>query len=141
MAGRGASAHSIREVRTQLKSLGATSFQLAKQEIAELARVLLPTEHLEAFMFGYYDAGYALLVATNARVLFIDKRFYNLKVEDIPYNTISSVEYHLGFAFGTAKIYTRAQNFNIWWVKKRDLMNFCDYVDGQMLSNQSRDAA
>lgn len=128
----------VQEVRTQLRAVGASSYQLAKQEIVELAKLLGHSENIQAFMYGFYDAGYGMLVATNRRILFIDKRFYNLKVEDIPYAVVNSVEYHLGFFFGTAKLYTRAQNFYFWWVKKRDLLNFCEYVDGKMLEAQRR---
>ena len=123
-------------VKQQLRDAGATLYEIAKQETVELARILFDDEKIEAFMYGYYEAGFGLLVATNKRIIFVDKRFYNLKVEDIPYNTVNSVEYHLGIFFGVGKIYTRAQNFNFWWVKKSNLMNFCNFVDMKMYKSQ-----
>ena len=43
------------------------------------------------------------LVATNKRLIFVDKGFVvGLKVEDFPYDKISSIQYETGILMGTA---------------------------------------
>lgn len=63
-------------------------------EIAELATILLPDEEIFECVNGWYEGGFALLCATNVRVLLIDKKpFKFLNVEDVRFDTINQIDY------------------------------------------------
>jgi hypothetical protein len=127
----------IREVKLQLASLGATSNQLRKPEISELPKVLFEQEQIKAFVMGFYDGGYGMLAATNIRLLFVDVMpFGRVKIDDIPYNNVSSVEMQLGIFFGSTTVYTRPNTFHFWWLNKNNVHDFNEYVELQMLKHQ-----
>jgi hypothetical protein len=56
----------------------------------ELPSILWKDEHIERLVQGSYGGGTGLLVSTNKRLVFVDKGMTKLKVEDFPYDKISS---------------------------------------------------
>ena len=96
-----------RDVKLQLVKLGATPSQLKRPEVAELSKILYENEIIEAFILGYYDGGYGMMVATNIRVVFIDiTPFGRLKIDDIPYGSVNSVELQIGMFFASVSLFT-----------------------------------
>ena len=70
---------SAESVNEQLKKVGFNINALAnKAELRELPNIILPDEEIFECTNGYYEGGFALLVATNIRVLLVDKKPLNL---------------------------------------------------------------
>lgn len=82
------------DVRRQLKAIGADYRFLGRYEIRELPKILFDDEYLVHVVFGRYAGGFALLVATNQRVLLIDKKPLYLTLEDIRYDMISDMVFN-----------------------------------------------
>jgi hypothetical protein len=81
-------------IREQLKSIGFKQNGWGRAEISELPRIILPNEEIYECVNGYYEGGFALLVATDIRVLLIDKKPLNyLTVEDMRFDMISEMDY------------------------------------------------
>lgn len=83
----------MEEVLNQFRRLGVKPSFLARGEINELPNILVPHERLQHVVMGWYDGGLALLVATNHRLLLIDKKILFLTVEDLRYDMIAEVKY------------------------------------------------
>lgn len=81
-------------VKQQLQSIGADYQFLGQAEIRELPKVLFEDEYLKHVVFGRYSNGFALLCATNQRVLLIDKKPMYLTLEDIRYDMISDMMFN-----------------------------------------------
>ena len=82
-----------------------------KREVSELPTILMNDEIIEKVNSGILDegkgaSGNGLLIATNFRVIFIDKPTlgFGIKMEDFPYDKISSVSVKTGFLKGVLKI-------------------------------------
>ncbi len=81
-------------VESQLRKIGFGSSRVNKAEIRELENILLPHEKLYECVNGYYDGGVALLVATDIRVLLIDKKPMGfLNVDDVRFDMVSDIDY------------------------------------------------
>lgn len=127
----------MREIKLQLVALGATKSQLSKPEIKELPKVLFENEVIKAFVLGFFDGGYAMLAATNLRLLFVDVMpFGRVKVDDIPYNMVASVEMQFGIFYGSITVFTRPNSYRFWWLNKNNVHDFNEYVELQMLKHQ-----
>ena len=95
------------EVKRQISSLNGAERLLGRKEIKELPSILWDDEQVEHLVQGYYNRSSGLLVATNKRLIFIDKGWLvGLRVEDFPYDKISSMQYKTGFLMGEITIYT-----------------------------------
>lgn len=83
-----------KQLEDQLKRIGCNYRFWARPELRELARVLLPGETLEQCVIGTYEGGFALLAATDQRVLLIDKKPMYLTLEDVRYDMIVEIDFN-----------------------------------------------
>lgn len=83
--------HAIDE---QLKKIGFNSYGWGRTEVRELPNIILPDEEIFECVNGIYEGGFALLIATNIRVVLIDKKPMNyLTVEDLRFDMINEIDY------------------------------------------------
>ena len=79
----------------------------SRREIQELPNILWDDELPEQCVTGKYHANSGILVATDRRMLFVDKGLLGqLKVDDFPYDKISSLESNRGILAGSIVIHT-----------------------------------
>jgi hypothetical protein len=85
---------SAKSVREQLKSISFNYHAWGKAEVDELPNILLPDEKIFECVNGIYEGGFALLCATDVRLLLIDKKpFKFLTVEDLRFDMITEIDY------------------------------------------------
>jgi hypothetical protein len=107
-----------KEIIDQLKKLNFNYKGWGRSEVSELPHIILPGEEIYECVNGAYDGGFALLVATNVRVLLIDKKPLNyLTVEDMRFDMISELDYNhrligadINIASGGKNLYFRSYN-------------------------------
>lgn len=125
------------QIHSQIKTLDDFESFLGRKEIKELPNILWEDESLLNIIQGTYNDGIGILVATNKRLVFIDKGlFYGLKVEDFPYDKISSIQYETGLVFGKLTIFTSGNKAVITDVTKSKVRSFGDEVRAR-ISNLS----
>jgi hypothetical protein len=85
---------SMQSVEEQLKKLKFNMHAWGRAEVRELPHILMPGEQIHECVNGMYEGGFALLVATESRVLLIDKKPLNyLTVEDLLFDMINELDY------------------------------------------------
>ncbi|HEY1645000.1 MAG TPA: PH domain-containing protein, partial [Candidatus Saccharimonadales bacterium] len=83
----------VKSVEDQLKKLRFNK-GWNKPETDELAAILLPDEQILECVNGWYEGGFALLCATNIRLLLVDKKPFNfLNIEDLRFDMINQIDY------------------------------------------------
>ena len=93
-------------IQAQLQRLSDVSRLLGRKEIKELPNILWDDEEVQDVVQGFYSGGNGILVATDRRLVFVDKgMIYGFKVEDFPHDKISSLQYETGLMFGTITIF------------------------------------
>lgn len=104
------------EVEKQLKRIGCNYTFWGSTEITELPNILMDGEQIAQAVNGYYEGGFGLLVATNLRVLIIDKKPFTMNVEDLRYDMITEVTYGARIITSTMHISlpTRTMYFSSW---------------------------
>lgn len=119
----------LNEIQAQIKNLGGFETFLGRKEIKELPSILQEDEKVENIIQGTYNNGNGILVATNRRLVFVDKGFlFGLKVEDFPYDKISSIQYETGILMGKLTIFTSGNKAIIDNVIKAKVRVFGDSV-------------
>jgi hypothetical protein len=85
---------SAESVEKQLKRLKFNVHGWGRSEVRELHRIVMEGEEIYECVNGMYEGGFALLVATDSRVLLIDKKPLNyLTVEDLRFDMINELDY------------------------------------------------
>jgi len=129
-------------VESQLVKLGFNFHSwVNRAEIRELPNILLPEEEIYECVNGYYEGGFALLVATNVRVLLIDKKPLNfLTVEDLRFDMINQMDYshrmmgaQISISVGSKNLRFRSYN----QARLRKLINHVQHCIAEIKRRQS----
>ncbi len=83
-----------RDVRKQLRRIGADYHFWGVAELRELPHILFENEQIRHIINGRYSGGFATLCATDIRVLLIDKKPLFLTMEDVRYDMVSDVMFN-----------------------------------------------
>lgn len=105
-------------VDAQLKKLHYNRQGWGHGEVNQLADILLEGEEIYELVNGIYEGGFAMLVATDIRMLLIDKKPLNfLTVEDLRFDMISELDYshrligaHVNVSAGSKNLKFRSYN-------------------------------
>lgn len=127
---------SLEEVKQQLSALDAWSARLGRKEITELPKILWEGEQIRGAIQGAYNNRLGLLVATDRRLIFIDKGWVSLKVEDFPYDKISSIQYQLGWVFGEITVFASGNRAEIKQLAKDQTRPFAEKVRNMISGGQ-----
>jgi len=124
------------DIEQQLLNVGINSKSTiwGRKELKELPNILSSDEKVKGVITGFYNGGSGILVATDVRLIFIDKGLlYGLKTEDFGLDKITSVQYEGGLLLATIKIMASGNIAKIENVEKSLGKNFSEMVR-QLLS-------
>ena len=97
---------SMQVIDKQLATIGADFHLWGRAEKNELQHILVDGEQITHCLNGRYEGGFAMLCATDRRLLLIDKKPFYLTVEDVRYDMISEVDYSHRLINATVSICT-----------------------------------
>lgn len=120
---------SLESIKAQLRFIGAGKFILARGEIRELPGILWDDEQILKVAYGIHEGGTGLLLATDKRLLFVDKRFFHLRCDEIPYDFIMGAKFKLGMFTGTLIIPSRVSDLELKGIPKRQAREFAEFID------------
>lgn len=116
-------------IEARLGELGFRASRWFKAEIHELQHILMNDENIVALACGRYFGSFALLVATDQRLLLIDKRVFFMTIEDTRYDMISEIDFNIQTYAANLTVYTMNKTHKFTSVKyKRQLRELTTYV-------------
>lgn len=119
----------LEEVKTHIRSLEGTSKLLERKEIKALQGILGDGEIIKRLVQGSYGRRNGILVATNERLIFVDKgALFGLGIEDFTYDRITSIQYKVDSTFGIITIFTPENRIDIQQVEKEQAISFSKYA-------------
>jgi hypothetical protein len=120
---------------TELKALGVSSFGLMYSEMNQLADILHDNEVLKGVVYGRYTDGFAVLAATDRRVLFIDKKPLLLKADEITYGLVGGVSFGKVGPLATVTLHTRIGDYKIKTLNFVSAQYFIDFIEERCLEH------
>jgi hypothetical protein len=124
---------SYQKVHDQFKALQMNPDGWGHTEVKELCNILSTDEVVEAAVNGYYEAGFALLVATKHRVLIVDKKPLNyLTVEDMRFDMINEFDYQHRLLGAQIKINSGSKVLHFTSLNQVRLRRVMSYVQHRM---------
>jgi hypothetical protein len=120
-------------VEKQLKKINFNYHAWGRTEVNELPNILLPDEKIYEVVNGYYDGGFALLVATNVRLLLVDKKPLNyLTVEDMRFDMINELDYSHRLLGAKISISAGSKNLSFTSLNQARLRKAINHVQHEM---------
>ncbi|MDB5168699.1 MAG: hypothetical protein JWO41_55 [Candidatus Saccharibacteria bacterium] len=124
---------SKQSVEKQLKRIHFNHLSWGTSEVQELPNILLPDESILECVNGIYEGGFALLVATDMRVLLIDKKpLKYLTVEDLRFDMISEIDYSHRLFGARINISTGSKNLKFNSFNQPRLRSLIGHVQNHM---------
>jgi len=124
-----------------LKELNIDNYSsfMGRMEIAELPKILSTNEKMFNIIQGRYNGGNGILVATNRRLIFIDKSLLRLKVTDFPLDKVGSIQCDTQMFGAMIKIQNSGNNSaKITQVKEDMARKFCQTVNDKIAESKEQ---
>lgn len=126
------------EIMQDVRNIGADSYDILLPETHCLAMVTEPDEPIVGIVYGRYRQadgriiGRGALVATDRRVLLVDRKPVYIKVESLTYDVISGVSLTwIGF-MGTVTLHTRTGDTHLRTFNQRCATIFVDAIESRL---------
>ncbi len=108
---------------------------LFSREKSIIPKILQENEEVHTYIKGRFNKSIGLLVSTNQRLIFIDKKpFWGLKVVDFYNKKVSAVVYETGLLTGSLYITAENEKATIDFVKKIELIAFAEDLKSRIFS-------
>lgn len=134
----------VQDLKTQLRTVGATSFGLRKFASKYLAHLLHQGEIIRGVVYGRYVSGEGLLkwtegmlVATDRRILFIDRKPGYETFQELTYDVVSGVQKIFAWPFSAVTLFTRIGNFSLRYANPKCIDIFIHYIEKRRLESFS----
>lgn len=124
-------------VKRELKAAGTTAYGLIKQEARYLPRIIHPNETIGGVVYGRVDGSSAMLIATNLRVIFLDRKPGFTHSEEITYDVVAGVTYNQQGQFAAVTLHTRLGDFGMRYVNLKAAGQFVKFVEKRQLEHES----
>ncbi len=130
------SKHQARVLK-ELQDLGMSRFALSTLESMYLPHIIRTNEHIGGVIYGRHKVGFAMIVATDRRIIFLDKKPLYVNEDEINYAVVSGVSYcHAGFG-STITLHTRITDYAIRTYNQKCAETFIEYIESRCLENQN----
>lgn len=124
------------EINKVLRQLGAVMYDFWLPETHALPFIIGPDEKINGIVYGRYKRGGAepsvgrgALVATDSRILLVDKKPLFLKCDELSYKVVSGVTYTRVGPAGTVTLHTRAGDIEIRTLNQNCAHKFVESIE------------
>lgn len=131
-----------RRIRQELKQSGVTAYGLHKFATRYLPHILHEGEHVNGAVYGRYTAGTGMLnweegmlVATERRIIFLDRKPGYETTDELTYDVVSGVQKSYAWPFASITLHTRLGDYTIRFANKRCIDAFMHYVEKRRLES------
>lgn len=129
-------------LKTALQQLGADRYDLSLPETRLLPLVLKPAEQIQGIVYGRYRyckpdetiASRGALVATDRRVLLLDRKPLFVHCDEIAYRVVSGIAYSRVGLAGTVTLHTRIGDISLHTFNKRCARDFSEAIETRLFS-------
>lgn len=119
-----------RRVRDELINAGVSRYGLLKLESRYLPRIIHPNEHIEAVAYGITPKNFsAMLVATDRRIIYLDKKPGYTISDEIRYEMVAGVGYNVFRNRAAVVLHTRLGDYPLRFVSVKAAEKFVHYIE------------
>lgn len=132
-------AHLLRSpehVLQELRSVGVTSWGLGHAACHSLQRIMHADEHVLGAVYGYRNTVFALLAATDRRVLYINKWLLVTNKDEVSYEVVFGVTHNQSMFGTTITLHTYIATYSIFTFNSSCAERFVQYIESRCLEHR-----
>lgn len=127
------------EVLKQLTTLGLRFRFFGRREVKELSNIINQGEQIRHCVYGGYEGGTGLLVATDRRILLIDKRPFFVNIEDFRYEMLNDVYFAGRLLSASVNLHTGSKELRFTSPADARLRRLYSYTQDQISRSRRLD--
>lgn len=120
-------------IRSDLQRLGVSNWGLWHSEAAYLPHVIHPNESIEGIVYGFRGSDFVYLVATDRRIVYINKMPLFSTEQELSYENVAGVRLEHAFMGVAVTLLTKTEDFHILTFNKASAQTFADYIETRCL--------
>ncbi|HRJ06075.1 MAG TPA: PH domain-containing protein [Candidatus Saccharibacteria bacterium] len=121
-------------IREELEELGVSRLGLATMEAQYLPNLVDADEHIGGIVYGLYPEGFAVLVATDKKIIFLDKKPLFINEDEITYDVVSGISVEHAGIGSTVTLHTRIKDYPIRAYNSKCIHNFVRFIESKCLA-------
>lgn len=121
------------DILEELRQVGMGRVGFMYSEVKMLPQTLHPNEHIRAVVHGRHEGGYAILLATDNRVIFLDKKPMFVKSDELSYDIVGGVNFSRSMLAGSITLHTRIGDYTLKTRNYKAAERFRDYIEERCL--------
>ncbi len=121
-----------KRVKDELAKAGMTSYGQHKMASRYLPNVIDEHEHIEAVVYGHAGVGLAMLVATDRRILYVERRPLFTSTDELSYEVVVGIRYIKAGLLPAIELHTRMGNYTLTYVSPAPAQSFIKYIEGRI---------
>ena len=125
----------VERIGRELKAAGVGKLSVLGPQSKSLARMLHDNEHIGGVVYGAYAGGYGWLIATDTRVLFIDKKPLFSSTDELSYDVVSGVRRIKAAVSASVTLHTRVGDYTVRYVSDKCAITFVRFIESKIESN------
>jgi general stress protein 26 len=128
-----------RNITKELKAVGVRTIGLIAPESKVLRKMLHDDELIKGVVYGKYTGGLAWLIATNKRIIFIDRKPFFTTTDELSYDIVAGVKMNSAGAFCSVILHTRMGDYTISYANPHSAEVFVRYIEEKRLETENHD--
>src|ERR1017187_2658411 len=103
-------------IKDELIKVGVSSYGLSKMSSHYLPQIIHEDEHIKGCVYGRGIHGRAMLVATDKRVIYLDRKPMYTSTDELTYDVVGGVRRETQALFSAVELHTRLGNYSLRYV-------------------------
>jgi Bacterial PH domain len=126
-------------IKQELVAVGVSRYGLWLSESRYLPHIIHENEHIGGVVYGYHEDGLAMLVATNLRVIFLDKKPLFINEDEFIYGSVSGISHSQAGMGTTITLHTRVKDYTIKTLNELCANHFVEYMESHYLESKQEE--
>lgn len=125
-------------IKQELTQLGVSRAALLTSEATYLPHIIHQNETIGGVVYGKHPDGFSMLIATDKRVIFLDKKPLFVNEDELTYDVVSGVRNsHTGMGT-TVTLHTRVKDYPIKTINHKCADGFVSYIESRRLEHEMK---
>lgn len=125
----------VQRIKKELVAAGMSTYGLRKAESRYLPHIIHKDERIGGVVYGLYDGGGGMLIATDKRVIFLDKKPMFTTNDEVSYNVVSGLKINRSAFVNVITLHTRIKDYTLRYVNIECATKFKKYIESRSLED------
>lgn len=123
----------IKRIMIELKIAGVTRYGLSKMESQALPAIIHGDEHIGGVVYGKSKVGSVMLIATDKRLIYLDRKPFFNTMDELTYDVVSGVRVDHAGVFSSVVLHTKVADYTLRFVNRKCVKIFANYIESRRL--------